>query len=137
MTTQEPPVSIDDCAPVDDTASIDDTAFAEEALRLAGLAFDRVMSGVDPRLDTMPPELKPADAVRWIARDGATLLEVQLWVQKGLEMLAAKDESRFGAPARALSREALARAEAGLSLAADKERLRAAALRLQGVGLGA
>ena len=37
-----------------------------EALRLAELAYDRVMAGVDPQLDTMPPELKPADAVRWI-----------------------------------------------------------------------
>jgi len=33
---------------------------------VTGLAYDRVMSGVDPQLDTMPPELKPADAVRWI-----------------------------------------------------------------------
>jgi len=66
VTTQEPPVSIDDSVSIDDCASVDDTAFAEEALRLAGLAFDRVMSGVDPRLDTMPPELTPADAVRWI-----------------------------------------------------------------------
>ena len=54
MTVREPPISVDD------------TAFAEEALRLAGLAYDRVMSGVDPQLDSMPPELKPADAVRWI-----------------------------------------------------------------------
>ncbi len=60
MTAREFPVSIDD------SASVDDTAFAEEALHLAGLAFDRVMSGVDPPLDTMPPELKPVDAVRWI-----------------------------------------------------------------------
>jgi hypothetical protein len=51
---------------IDASASVDDTAFAEEALHLAGLAFDRVMSGVDPPLDTMPPELKPVDAVRWI-----------------------------------------------------------------------
>jgi len=51
-------------ASVDDTDA--DTAFAEEALRLAGLAYDRVMSGADPGLDIMPPELKPADAVRWI-----------------------------------------------------------------------
>jgi hypothetical protein len=49
-----------------DSGSVDDAAFADEALHLAGLAFDRVMSGVDPPLDTMPPELTPADAVRWI-----------------------------------------------------------------------
>ena len=60
MTVREPPGS------GDVTASVDDTAFADEALRVAGLAYDRVMAGVDPRLDTMPPELKPADAVRWI-----------------------------------------------------------------------
>ena len=45
---------------------VDDVAFTEEALRVAGLAYDRVMSGAEPPLDAMPPELKPADAVRWI-----------------------------------------------------------------------
>ena len=60
MTNSEPPVSVDDRGPVDDPA------FTDEALRLAGLAFDRVMAGVDLQLDTMPPELTPADAVRWI-----------------------------------------------------------------------
>jgi hypothetical protein len=60
VTARPPPGS------VDDRASADDAAFAEEALRLAGLAYDRVMSGVEPELDTMPPELEPADAVRWI-----------------------------------------------------------------------
>jgi hypothetical protein len=43
-----------------------DPAFTAEVLRVAGLAYDRVMSGADPRLDTMPPELEPADAVRWV-----------------------------------------------------------------------
>ena len=47
-------------------SAVDDTAFADEALRLAGVAYDRVMSGADPELDTMPADLKPADAVRWI-----------------------------------------------------------------------
>jgi len=60
MTTRDSPAS------VDDHASDDDTAFAAEALRLADVAYERVMAGVDPQLDTMPPELKPADAVRWI-----------------------------------------------------------------------
>ena len=49
-----------------DSGCVDDPAFTEEALRVAGLAYDRVMSGADPQLDTMPPELKPADAVRWV-----------------------------------------------------------------------
>ncbi len=44
----------------------DDLGFTEEALRLAGLAYERVVSGVDPHLDALPPELTPADAVRWI-----------------------------------------------------------------------
>ncbi|HEU4548019.1 MAG TPA: hypothetical protein VFR88_17180 [Microlunatus sp.] len=72
MTTREPPASVDDHTPADDHTPVDDhtpaddPVFAEETLRLAELAFDRVMSGVDPRLDTVPPELKPADAVRWI-----------------------------------------------------------------------
>ncbi len=43
-----------------------DEAFAAEARRLAGLAFDAVMSDVPPQLEQMPPELEPADAVRWI-----------------------------------------------------------------------
>lgn len=78
-----------------------------------------------------------ADAFSRIARDGATLLEVQLCVQNGLEMLVVKDEARFGASARALSFEALARAEAGLTLAKDKERLRTAAMALRdGLGTG-
>jgi len=52
--------------PADGPSAVDDTAFADEALRLAGVAYDRVMSGADPELDTMPADLKPADAVRWI-----------------------------------------------------------------------
>ena len=48
------------------TDSADDSGFTEEALRLAGLAYERVVSGVDPQLDALPPELTPAEAVRWI-----------------------------------------------------------------------
>ncbi|HEY5784722.1 MAG TPA: hypothetical protein VIT65_08090 [Microlunatus sp.] len=44
----------------------DDVAFAEEALRVAGLAYDQVVSGVDPQREAVPTQLKPADAVRWI-----------------------------------------------------------------------
>jgi hypothetical protein len=48
----------------DDPAA--DAAFAAEARRLAGLAFDTVMSGVPPQREELPPELEPADAVRWV-----------------------------------------------------------------------
>ncbi len=51
--------------PASDTP-VDDAAFAAEALRVADLAYDRVMAGIDPRLDAMPTALEPADAVRWI-----------------------------------------------------------------------
>ncbi len=43
-----------------------DAAFAAEARRIAGLAFDKVMSGVPPQREELPPELEPADAVRWV-----------------------------------------------------------------------
>ena len=65
MTTQDSTAPVDDVFLIEE-ASPDERAFAEEALRLAGVAYERVMSGVDPRLDTMPPELEPADAVRWM-----------------------------------------------------------------------
>lgn len=40
-------------------------AFADDVLRSADEAFDRVMTGVDHPLETMPPDLEPADAIRW------------------------------------------------------------------------
>lgn len=43
-----------------------DVAFAAEARRIADLAFEAVMSGVPQQLESMPPELEPADAVRWV-----------------------------------------------------------------------
>ena len=51
--------------PASDTP-VDDAGFAAEALRVADLAYDRVMAGIDPRLEAMPTALEPADAVRWI-----------------------------------------------------------------------
>ena len=36
------------------------------------------------------------DAFRWIARDGAALAEVQIWMLKSLGMLVAQDRDRFG-----------------------------------------
>lgn len=64
------------------------------------------------------------DAFRWMARDGAGQLEVQIRIQRGLATLAVNDEERFGAAARALSQEALMRAEAAMTLPQDLERLR-------------
>lgn len=49
-----------------DSADGPDAAFAAEARRIAGLAFDKVMSGVPPQREELPPELEPADAVRWV-----------------------------------------------------------------------
>lgn len=61
------------------------------------------------------------DAFRWIARDGAGQLEVQIRLQKALRSLAAHDPVRFGEAARAMSHEAFARAKIGLALPGDVE----------------
>ncbi|MCE6957551.1 DUF2254 domain-containing protein [Cereibacter sphaeroides] len=74
------------------------------------------------------------DAFRWIARDGAGQLEVQIRLQKGLATLAAHDPVLFGAAARALSQEALDRAALAMALPQDVERLRAEAARLATAG---
>lgn len=63
------------------------------------------------------------DAFRWIARDGAGQLEVQVRLHKALQSLAAHDPARFGTAARAMSHEAFARAKIGLALPADVETL--------------
>ena len=78
------------------------------------------------RVEPLPGEDLLEDAFRWITRDGAGMLEVQLWLRKGLAVLVAQDEARFGAAARRLAAEALDRAEAGLTLPADREALRRA-----------
>lgn len=56
------------------------------------------------------------DAFRWIARDGSKMAEVQLWLFKSLKMLVAQDPDRFRPAARAIAREALARAKQGMVL---------------------
>ncbi len=61
------------------------------------------------------------DAFRWIARDGAGQLEVQIRLQKALRSLAAHDPEHFGEAARAMSHEAFARAKIGLALPGDVE----------------
>ena len=65
------------------------------------------------------------DAVMLMARDGAGLIEVQLRIQKGLSALGRIGNPAFGEAARHQSRMALDRAEAALTLEADKARLRA------------
>lgn len=79
-----------------------------------------------PRLQVAPVEIADVleDAFRWIARDGAGLLEVQIRLQNSLMTLAAYDPNMFADAARSLSRDALARAELAMNLPQDVERLR-------------
>lgn len=76
-----------------------------------------------PRLHVAPVRVEDmvVDAFRWIARDGAGQLEVQIRLQKALQSLAAHDPALFADAARAMSHEAFARARIGLSLPADIE----------------
>jgi uncharacterized membrane protein len=85
-----------------------------------------------PDLRVVPIKVEDVleDAFRWIARDGAGLLEVQIRLQKGLATLAAHDPAMFGDAARHLSGEALDRAARAMDLPRDVERLRAVAGRL-------
>lgn len=78
-----------------------------------------------PRLHVPPIAIDDlvCDAFRWIARDGAGQLEVQIRLQKALRSLAAHDPVHFGAAARAMSHEAFARAKIGLALPGDVEML--------------
>jgi len=79
-----------------------------------------------PRLQvpTIDTEDLLIDGFRWISRDSAGLLEVQIRIQKGLATLAALDEPRFGIAAQHLSLEALERAELALELPRDFAELR-------------
>jgi uncharacterized membrane protein len=85
-----------------------------------------------PHLHVVPLRVEDVleDAFRWIARDGAGLLEVQIRLQKGLATLARHDPALFGPAARQLSLEALERAELAMDLPQDMERLRTVAARL-------
>jgi len=79
-----------------------------------------------PRLQVPPLDTEDLliDGFRWISRDSAGLLEVQIRIQKGLATLASLDETRFGVAARHLSQEALERAEQAITLARDLAELR-------------
>jgi uncharacterized membrane protein len=59
-----------------------------------------------------------------IARDGASLIEVQIRLQKALWSLSRLDNKRFAPSAARHSRQALARAEVAMALEFDKKRLR-------------
>ncbi|PXW73803.1 putative membrane protein [Blastomonas natatoria] len=76
-----------------------------------------------PRLHVPPIAIEDlvCDAFRWIARDGAGQLEVQIRLQKALRSLAAHDPVHFGEAARGMSHEAFARAKIGLALPGDVE----------------
>jgi uncharacterized membrane protein len=78
-----------------------------------------------PRLHVPPINI---DGFRWISRDSAGLLEVQIRIQKGLATLASLDEPRFGVAAQHLSLEALERAERALALPRDFPELRDVAI---------
>lgn len=80
-----------------------------------------------PRLYVSP--LRSADlfedAFMLLARDGAGLIEIQLRLQKALQALGRMGDDDFRAAAQEQSTLALARAEAALTLNADKARLKA------------
>lgn len=86
-----------------------------------------------PRLHVQPVTVDQLveDAFRWIARDGAKVTEVQIWLLKSLRMLVAQDPERLGPAARALSREVLARAEEALTLSAELKPLRELAAEIE------
>jgi uncharacterized membrane protein len=88
-------------------------------------AREAVPSVTCPRLHVPPVSVEDmvGDAFRWIARDGAGQLEVQVRLQKALQSLAAHDPAHFAEAARAMSHEAFARAKIGLALPADVEML--------------
>ena len=64
-----------------------------------------------------------------IARDGAAMIEVQLRIQKALGAFGRMGDEAFRAAALHQADLARERAEAGLTLAADKIRLREATAR--------
>ncbi|WP_279483235.1 DUF2254 domain-containing protein [Aureimonas sp. SK2] len=70
------------------------------------------------------------DAFLALSRDGASMVEVGMRLQKALLTLARIDHPDFAVAARRHSEETLARAEIALALEADKKRLRAIAARV-------
>ena len=74
------------------------------------------------------------DAFMLMARDGASLVEIQLRLQKSLAALARLGDANFREAAREQAQLSMARAETAMVLEQDKQRLRAVvdALRQQG-----
>ena len=70
------------------------------------------------------------DFFRPIARDGAAIVEVQIWLQKILLGLTRDDATTFGKAALRQSADALARAEAKLTLESEKQQIRALAAKI-------
>ncbi|CAN7732825.1 DUF2254 domain-containing protein [Neorhizobium sp. LjRoot104] len=83
-----------------------------------------------PRLYVTPIDIADLfdDLFTPIARDGAGLVEVSLRLQKALTILSKFKDREYRENAKRHSREALARAEAALTIDQDKIRLRKAAL---------
>jgi uncharacterized membrane protein len=113
------------------------------AVNDAGTAIDaigrlvRLLAAWQPDHDCPPqypritvPGLESADLVEdafvAIARDGATMIEVQIRLQKALATLASLAPQEFAEPCRTLAAEAARRAKTALADAADVKRLASA-----------
>ena len=79
-----------------------------------------------PRLHVRPVTVDHLleDAFRSITRDGAKMIEVQIWLLKSLKMLVAQDADQFRPAARAIARDVMARAQQELALPAEREEVR-------------
>lgn len=91
--------------------------------------FEALADDPADRVFMAPPDpaVLVTHAFRPVARDGADRVEVGISLQRALGVLVAVDEAAFGEPARAMSREALVRAEAAMQYAPDVDVLKAAA----------
>lgn len=105
------------------------------AIRLLAILVEPVEAGRDrepPCANVTVPTLSVEDMFddifTPIARDGAGILEVQLRLQKALRSLAGLGDEHLARAARRHSRLALERAEAAMTLEADRALVRAAAL---------
>ena len=118
------------------SASVNDSGTALSAITALTRLLTRMRGQFDAQADTpadrvfvapLDPAQLVTDAFRPIARDGAGRVEVGLSLQRALGVLVAVDETAFREPACAMSREALARAEAVMRYAPDIEALKAVA----------
>ena len=112
--------------------AVNDPGTAIDVLRRAMGILLRWQERADPALlhdRIYMPGLGPGDflqdLIRPIARDGAGIVEVQHVLLAVLRDLALGQPDVFTAPARVQAREALARAEAALTLDSEKAELRA------------